>query len=334
MDRKVKFYTIYFEDTDDNKVDIDVLSFFQDLENIFNQDTLYVPQLVNGVEIYMFEFSHSDINPSHNFIIPFGKRKMNIPYKVNKDNPKAITPETEKLFDVNLLLYSDEHKVAIMTADREGPNNKVIADLLNKYINSDKYSIKIRPILHEVGIEKIRNSRRVKSVFLNINLDDNIENYYREHINSENELMRNIVRMLRVSKNDANCKTFRLELGVGRYDQYMDFVNTMSLLNQLDITSMDFISEVEVNYVDGHTEKVDTVKIKNSFVELYDKVAHIGKGSLSRAELLDNYENLIQNRLYEINNANRIILNSIIHTDSSVSVCRGELYEVLQGENA
>lgn len=333
MDKKVKFYTIYFEDANDNKVDIDVLSFFRELEEQFANDGLYVPQSLNGVEIYMFEFSHSDINPERNFIIPFGKRKMNIPYKVNEENPKSITPETEKLFDVNLLLYSDEYKVAVMTTDREGPNNKVITGLLNQYIKSNDYSIKIKPILHEVGIDKVRNSRRVKSIFLNINLDDNIENYYREHIMSDNGLMRGIAQMLNISKHDANCKTFRLELGVGRYKEYIDFENAMSLLNELDIENSDLINEVEINYIDGHTEKVDTVKIKNSSVELYDKITHIGKGPLLRSELLDNYNHLIQNKLYEINDANSIISQNIIHTEDRITLCRGELYEILQGEN-
>jgi len=332
VDKKIKFYTIYFEDADGNEVDINVLNFFKNLEHIFNNDNLYVPQSINGVEIYMFEFSHSDINAERNFIIPFGKRKTNVPYKLIDDNKKAITPYTEKLFDVNLLFYSDEYKVAIMTTDREGPSNKVITDLLNRYVASDEYCIKIKPILYEVGIENIRNSRRVKSIFLNINLDDNVEAYYREHINSNVSLMKGIAQMLKTSKYDANCKTFRLELGVGHYKDYIDFENAMALLNELNIANSDFINEVEVNYIDGKTEKIDTVKIKNSAIELYDKINHQGKGSLLRSELLGNYESVIQNKLYEVNNVNRIIANRIIHTDKVIEICRGEHYERLLQE--
>ena len=57
-----------------------------------------------------------------------------------EDNPKywdtflKIWEETEELFDVNLLYYSKEYDAAIITADKDAPNNKAIESFLNCFL--------------------------------------------------------------------------------------------------------------------------------------------------------------------------------------------------------
>ena len=326
-DKKVKFYLVYLQDNDERKINTDMSDFFRKLEDSLLDDKIELPQIYNGKRMYLFEYSHPLVKDYSEFVIPFGKRKTNTPYKKSEKNIKAITEETEELFDVNLLYYSKEYDAAIITADKDAPNNKAIESFLNCFLNTKKYKLRIKPILYSDGIEKVRKSEKVRSICIYINLDPAIQNYYDEHINSSRSLMKGILQLVRVSKTETKSKSIKLELGMGHYKSYMDFQNAMALLNELELADSDIIKEVKVNYYDGHSEKIETTKLRKVQVELTDKINQVESGAIKISRLLEEGSKLLEKHLYRINEENRNINENSITIDDDIELYRG-------GENA
>lgn len=329
MAKKVKYYLVYFQDNDGNKINVDIAEFFKNLQDMFANDELNMPQFYHDKRIYMFQYIAFDYSQYTEFVIPFGKMKTNAPYKKSEENIKVITPETEELFDVNLFYYSQEYDVAILTTEKDGPNSKAIETFLNCFIKDKSITLRIRPILHSFGIEKIRESKKVRTISLNINLDSSLNNYFHQNINSDVGLLKGILNLLNTTKEDANCKTIKLELGMGHYKNYMDFDNAMALLTQLEISDSDIFKEITVNYMDGHSEKIETVKIKNPDVELYDLIHNSLSGAILSSELIKNAKNLLDKHIYKINKAKRTIIQSM-RVLEGIEIQQGERHVELQ----
>lgn len=329
-EKRVKFYLVYFQNNDGKKINVDMSVFFSRLEESFINDEIKMPQLYNDKKIYLFEYTLSESKDYSEFVIPFGKKKANAPYKKNKDNLKAIVQYDEELFDVNLFYYSKEYDAAIITTDKEGPSSKAIESFLNCFLDTNKYSIRIKPILCSDGMEKVRNSRKVRSISISVNLDPSIQKYYNQHINSEVSLIKGISQLMKISKNETKNKSFKLELGMGRHRDYMDFQNAISLLNELDVADSEIIKEVKVNYYDGHSEKIETTKIKNAQIELSDRIVQEGSGSIKSSRLLETGKVLLEKHLYRINEKNRIINEESVYINDDIEICKGEKHAELQ----
>ena len=326
-DKRVKFYLVYLQNNDEKKINTDMSVFFRKLEENFLDDKIKLPQIYNEKKIYLFKYTYPEVYDYSEFVIPFGKMKTNTPYKKSEKNLKEITEETEELFDVNLLYYSSDYDAAIITSDKDAPNSKAIEYFLNCFLDTTKYRLRIKPILCSEGIEEVRKSEKVKSICIYINLDPAIQRHYDEHINSNINLMKGIFQLIRFSKNETKSRSIKLELGMGHYKSYMDFQNAMALINELKLADSDIIKEVKVNYYDGHSEKIETARIRNTQIELTDRVIQVEPGAIKISRLLEEGSRLLEKHLYRINEEHRIINENSITIDDDIELCRG-------GENA
>ena len=328
--KKIKFYQVFFQDNNDAKIITDISFFFKELQDRFLNDKLNLPQMYHDKKIYLFEYTLSKFNDYSEFVIPFGKMKTNAPYKAIENNIKAITQETERLFDVNLLYYSKLYDAAIITTDKEGPSSKAIEAFLNCFLDTKEYSIRIKPILKSEGIEKVRESQKVRSINISINLDPSISDYFNQHINSDIGLLKCLLGLMNYSKYETNSKTIKLELGMGHHRDYIDFDCAMALLNELQFADSDIFKEIRVNYLDGHSEKIETVRIKNTEVELSDQISRNETGSVKISELMEQGPYLLEKHIYTIRESNRIIDRNMVNINNNIVIQQGELHEELQ----
>ena len=289
-----------------------------------------MPQLYHETKIFMFKYTLSELGDYSEFVIPFGKRKANAPYKKSEDDLKTIMQYNEELYDVNLLYYSKEYDAAILTTDKEGPSEKAIEAFLNCYLDISKYSIRIKPVLYSDGIERVRNSQKVRSISISMNLDSSIQEYYDKHLHSETNLLKGMIQLMAISQKDTKSKTFRLELGMGHHRDYMDFQNAISLLNELHLADSEIVKDVRVNYYDGHSEKIETTKIRNAEIILSDWVYQEGGGSIKSSKLLEVGKSLLEKHLYNISEKKRITNDNSIIINDDIEILQGERNAELQ----
>lgn len=283
MDKKVKFYTIAIVDKHGVVTNISIKNFLDSIEELFLGGRIKTPINTYNKDVYMFKYVRET---TEEFVIPFGTLKYNTPYCEIEGKPQEITPTTMRLYDVNLMYYNSRENIVAITCDRVAPNNKVIAAFLSELIHSDDYTVEIRPILYESGIEVIQNSKFVKSVTIVINLDKNLQEYYNDNIKHDGMLTKQLLELMFSSKQNMESSSFKLTLGLGRSRRdSMNKENVMSLLNSLDLQS-DVVREVSLNYVDGSTQSVQIAKLKHHELELNAMLKHDGKGSLLAGDMI------------------------------------------------
>lgn len=140
-----------------------------------------------------------------------------------------------------------------------------IEDYLNSYLPSNaEYKIRLRPIMRNIELEKIRNAQEARSVTISLNVGRPLNDFLDEQVHEEASISGYLKALMEFSKTTLESNTFTLTLGLGRKKNAT--LDIGALLNLLESINLDAscINEISVNYRNRPDEKIDIAKLKDS----------------------------------------------------------------------
>ena len=318
MAKKVNFYSISLWN-DRGITNYPVSIFFETIEaQLLGANQGYETTKVRRIDdkfirIFPYYFTRN----RHQIVIPFGKLKKNNPYWVNNEDRLEEIPI--ELYDINSLGYDLDYNVMMFTTNREGPSIQDVEEYLNTFIPRNAgLKVKIEPIVHNTGLEKVRNAYLVKSVTFSLDLGPTLNNFYNNEIqiNQPRNLTAAFRTIAEAARDDGDSKTLSLTLGLGRRGKKGDTLNLESMLHLLDCINLDSdcVSEITVNYKNGADEKIDVARLKESNM-LLSYTCHCQESQVSPEDLLRNVNDAVAEKVVTITRHNRDYFANIIVYD-------------------
>ena len=295
MGNFMKAYTIAFEKRDGAQVaSRSVVSFFKRIESILKETPENVIRRINGKIMRVHAYEWNPMNEDY-LVIPIGKLK-------EKNKPFGSDPETQKLidipqemFDVNSLAYHRRYNIALLSSNLAGPNENDVEDYFNSYLNQDaEYRIRLRPIMRNIALEKIRNAEQARSLTISLNVGRSLNDFISEQVHEEMGVREHLKALAEYSKNTLESNTFTLTLGLGRKKRAtLDIGALIDLLESINLDAS-CINEIAVNYRNHPDEKIDIAKLKDSTAAL--KVYFPIQGNQLGVEyILNNMDEVLRN---------------------------------------
>ena len=81
-----------------------------------------------------------------------------------------------------------------------------------------------------------------------------------------------------------------------------------------------------INYYDGRSEKVESIKLKKSDIELSARIHIEHKGSIMISELIEYGKKIMENNLYRIKEANKMLNQTAVDIYDDIEICQGVKY--------
>ncbi len=316
MAKKVEFYFISLNN-DLGITNYSVREFFDSIEQrmiLSEEDKTFVREM-NGKRIRLFPFYYTATH--RQLVIPFGKLKNKNPYWENEEHQLEEVPI--QLYDVNSLGYDDEYNVMILTTNKEGPSVKDIEEYLNTFLSQDTgLFVKIEPIMHNTGIEAIRRAEIVRSITLQLDLWQPLNNFYINEVNRNQPrtLLSAVRGIAEIAKDEGDSKTLSLTLGLGNdkgKGASLNLENLLFLLERLNINE-DFVKEITVRYKNGKDQVLDRARLKQTQILLSYNCSCTGN-QVSPQVLIDNVNAAVEEKVTEIVRAKRMYFENIRQCD-------------------
>nr|DAR38790.1 MAG TPA: hypothetical protein [Caudoviricetes sp.] len=259
------FYTIGFYDKDGNGIKRDIVAFLDKIEAKLREKDPRVVRSINGDVFRIFLYSRNSKDDDI-LVVPFGKPiTKNKPYAVDSEDPGKLIELESDMFDINCLVYSKRHCLAMYTTNSRGPSQQEFCTYLNSYLfEEDDCVLKMKHVTFERSLVNIRNSNKVTAILVSVDLGDDINNYFKSEMDQTSSLTSALWNMATASKENADGKYLSFSIGLGRSKktERLNKDSIMTLLEQLNLNSR-FIKEIELKYEDNRTEKIETFKLKN-----------------------------------------------------------------------
>ena len=265
MGNFMRAYTIAFESSNNEHVaSRDIIQFFKKIEEIMNDSPENVIRRINGKVMRVHAYEWNNMNEDY-LVVPIGKLK-------EKNKPFGSDPTTQKLidipqkmFDVNSVAYHKRYRIALLSSNLAGPNDNDIEDYFNSYLPTDaEYKVRLRPIMRNIALEKIRNAQEARSVTISLNIGRPLNDFLSNQVHSEKSAQGHLKALMEFSKTKLESNTFTLTLGLGKKKKAtLDIGALMELLESINLDA-NCIEEITVNYRNRPDEKIDIAKLKDS----------------------------------------------------------------------
>ena len=170
-----------------------------------------------------------------------------------------------------------------------------IEDYLNSYLPSDaEYKVRLRPIVRNIELEKIRNAQEARSVTISLNIGRPLNDFLAGQVHEEKSVQSHLKALMEFSKMTLESNTFTLTLGLGRKKKAsLDIGALIDLLDSINLDA-NCINEFAVNYRNGSDEKIDIAKLKDSTTVL--KIYFPIQGTqLGTGYILNNMDEILRN---------------------------------------
>lgn len=295
MGNFMRAYTIAFETSNGEQVaSRAIIPFFKKIQEILKDSPQNVIRRINGkiMRVHAYEWNH--MNEDY-LVVPIGKLK-------EKNKPFGSDPTTQKLidipqemFDVNSVAYHKRYRVALLSSNLAGPNDNDIEDYLNSYLPTDaEYKIRLRPIMRNIALEKIRDAQEARSVTISLNIGRPLNDFLSGQVHGERNALGHLKALMEFSKTTLESNTFALTLGLGKKKKAtLDIGALIELLESINLDA-NCIDEIAVNYRNKPDEKIDIAKLKDSTAVL--KIFFPIKGTqLGTEYILNNMDEILRN---------------------------------------
>lgn len=295
MGNFMRAYTIAFETSNGEQVaSRSIIPFFKKIQEILKDSPQNVIRRINGkiMRVHAYEWNH--MNEDY-LVVPIGKLK-------EKNKPFGSDPTTQKLidipqemFDVNSVAYHKRYRVALLSSNLAGPNDNDIEDYLNSYLPTDaEYKIRLRPIMRNIALEKIRDAQEARSVTISLNIGRPLNDFLSGQVHGERNALGHLKALMEFSKTTLESNTFTLTLGLGKKKKAtLDIGALIELLESINLDA-NCIDEIAVNYRNKPDEKIDIAKLKDSTAVL--KIFFPIKGTqLGTEYILNNMDEILRN---------------------------------------
>ncbi|MEG0836190.1 MAG: DUF6731 family protein [Anaerovoracaceae bacterium] len=265
MGNFMKAYTIAFESNNGDQVaSRAIVPFFKKVAEILVATPENVIRRINGKIMRVHAYEWNRMNDEY-LVVPVGKLK-------EKNKPLGSDPNTQKLvdipqemFDVNSIAYHTRYRVALLSSNLAGPNDNDIEDYLNSYLPPDaEYKVRLRPIVRDIALEKIRNAQEARSVTISLNIGRPLGDFLANQVQEEHSVQGHLKALMEFSKTTLESNTFTLTLGLGKKkNATLDIGALINLLESINLDA-NCIKEITVNYRNGPDEKIDIAKLKEN----------------------------------------------------------------------
>lgn len=295
MGNFMKAYTIAFEANNGEQVaSRPIIPFLKKIQEILKDSPENVIRRINGkiMRVHAYEWNH--MNEDY-LVVPIGKLK-------EKNKPFGTDPTTQKLidipqemFDVNSLAYHKRYRVALLSSNLAGPNDNDIEDYFNSYLSTDaEYKVRLRPIMRNIALEKIRDAQEARSVTISLNIGRPLNDFLSSQVRCEKSVLGHLEALMEFSKTTLESNTFTLTLGLGRKKKAtLDIGALIELLESINLDA-NCINEIAVNYRNKPDEKIDIAKLKDSTAGL--KIIFPIQGTqLGPEYILNNMDEILRN---------------------------------------
>lgn len=295
MGNFMRAYTIAFESNNGERVaSRAIVPFFKKIEDVLTKTPENVIRRINGkiMRVHAYEWNHMN---DDFLVVPVGKLK-------EKNRPFGSDPKTQKLidipqemFDVNSIAYHKRYRIALLSSNLAGPNDNDIEDYLNSYLPSDSENkIRLRPIMRNIALDKIRNAQEARSVTISLNVGRPLNDFLADQVHEEKGVHSHLKALMEFSKTTLESNTFTLTLGLGRKKKAtLDIGALVELLESINLDA-NCINEIAVNYRNGPDEKIDIAKLKDSTAVL--KIYFPIQGTqLGTEYILNNMDEILRN---------------------------------------
>lgn len=191
--------------------------------------------------------------------------------------------------------YHKRYRIALLSSNLAGPNDNDIEDYLNSYLPSDsEYKIRLRPIMRNIALDKIRNAQEARSVTISLNVGRPLNDFLADQVHEEKGVHSHLKALMEFSKTTLESNTFTLTLGLGRKKKAtLDIGALVELLESINLDA-NCINEIAVNYRNGPDEKIDIAKLKDSTAVL--KIYFPIQGTqLGTEYILNNMDEILRN---------------------------------------
>ena len=248
MGNFMRAYTIAFETSNGEQVaSRAIIPFFKKIQEILKDSPQNVIRRINGkiMRVHAYEWNH--MNEDY-LVVPIGKLK-------EKNKPFGSDPTTQKLidipqemFDVNSVAYHKRYRVALLSSNLAGPNDNDIEDYLNSYLPTDaEYKIRLRPIMRNIALEKIRDAQEARSVTISLNIGRPLNDFLSGQVHGERNALGHLKALMEFSKTTLESNTFTLTLGLGKKKKAtLDIGALIELLESINLDA-NCIDEIAVN---------------------------------------------------------------------------------------
>lgn len=295
MGNFMRAYTIAFESNNGERVaSRAIVPFFKKIEDVLTKTPENVIRRINGKIMCVHAYEWNHMNDDF-LVVPVGKLK-------EKNRPFGSDPKTQKLidipqemFDVNSIAYHKRYRIALLSSNLAGPNDNDIEDYLNSYLPSDsEYKIRLRPIMRNIALDKIRNAQEARSVTISLNVGRPLNDFLADQVHEEKGVHSHLKALMEFSKTTLESNTFTLTLGLGRKKKAtLDIGALVELLESINLDA-NCINEIAVNYRNGPDEKIDIAKLKDSTAVL--KIYFPIQGTqLGTEYILNNMDEILRN---------------------------------------
>ncbi len=264
MASNMKAYSIAFETINGQVSTQEIIPFLEQIEIILKDRPVKVIRRINGKLMRVHAYEWNSMNRDY-LVVPLGKLK-------EKNKPYGSDPQTQKLvdipqdmFDVNSLAYHKLYRIALISTNQYGPTDNDIEDYFNSFIPKNaQCKIKLRPIIRNIGLEKIRNAQEARSITISLNVSRPLDDFLKAQTQEDRNILQNLVGLMDFSKNTLESNTFNLTLGLGKKKRAtLDIGSLMELLDSINLDS-NCIKEITVNYRNHPDEKIDIAKLRES----------------------------------------------------------------------
>lgn len=282
MSKVVKFYFMGIINRDLEIVDVNMSAFFERLDRARINGEINNQHIVSGKTMKIFQIIRPNLNAQKSFIIPFGTLKRGATYQ--EDNGK-VEELTSRLYDITFVYYNQDDNVAMVSGSKASPSVKVICEFMNLMLRLDRCNFIMKPVTYDTGLETVMNAPIVRSITITVNMNSSaIERFY----GFEGARLFESFKSFTQESASTDAQKVTVELNVGRSKKArMNKPQVMVLLNNLNL-DVDTIEEVEVHYKQSPDEKIQTAKLRDSYLNLTYDFSNCPDNNLSSSFILDN----------------------------------------------
>ncbi|HEY8889345.1 MAG TPA: hypothetical protein VIM70_03740 [Clostridium sp.] len=267
MARTIYFYNvgIYLNEV---LTDVSLLHFIDSIDKI-QSNRFRVVRKVDKKICAIFKFiPHSEKNVR---VIPIGKFRRDFKPFIGELAEAGLAQIDKDVIELLTLYYDDTYKLMCIPYSQNGLKVKDIQNYFNTYFPNKTnmlWEIKFHPVIINKGIEKIKNSSRVKSLSLELNLDSTTKKFIKDSTTNEFGFIKALSTSV---EEDLSANTLKIEFGVKKKSDTMQLNAIMHLISLLNLDT-DYISKLIVTYKDNTTQEMDNLNLKDSNALLKDKI--------------------------------------------------------------
>lgn len=271
MSKTISFYNVAII-RNGKKTNLDFLRFIDTIAAISWENRV---RKINDDITAMFPLYFNDQHPQKR-IIPFGKFRRDYKPFIGHITTSRLRAVKNDVVELVTMVYDKNYRTAVIDFNLYGPKQRRIEEYLTSFLpkkDNEEWEVKLFPIISKKGKEDIEKSMQVKYLEIKLKLDK----YTQELINTnitvtKDRSLINFLYNINDSGEPLSADTMRIEWAVRHGKNVtMDLATVKQLLSILNIEH-ECIESVKVRYRDIHTEKLDTIDLKNLNQQLKDTI--------------------------------------------------------------